>query len=94
MKLFTFAKKIIGSHAFVMLIFGLFYGITAIAPDLLDNPIVFGNYIGFIILNVVIQEFESKVNESIWQGKIDDLQRQIDTIRKGNKNHENQSCKN
>lgn len=65
-----------------MILFGIFYGITAISPDILRNPTVFGNYIGFILLNVVIQEIEKRDSDREWQNKIDNLQRQIDRLKK------------
>ena len=82
-------KKFVGSHTFVMILFGLFYGMTAISPDLLKNPTVFGNYIGFIILNVLMQEVEKHDADREWQNKIDNLQKQIDLLRKELKNHKN-----
>lgn len=66
-----------------MILFGIFYGITAISPDILRNPTVFGNYIGFILLNVVIQEIGKRDSDREWQNKIDNLQRQIDRLKKG-----------
>lgn len=66
-----------------MILFSIFYGITAISPDILRNPTVFGNYIGFILLNVVIQEIEKRDSDREWQNKIDNLQRQIDRLKKG-----------
>lgn len=85
MKSLKILKQILGSHAFVMLLFGLFYGMTAISPDILKNPVVFCNYIGFIILNVFIQEIEKRDSDREWQNEIDNLQRQIDRLQKGTK---------
>lgn len=85
MKLLKTLKQIFGSHAFVMLLFGLFYGMTAISPDILKNPTVFSNYIGFIILNVFIQEVEKRDSDRKWENKIDNLQKQIDRLQKGRK---------
>lgn len=85
MKLLKTIKRIFGSHAFVMILFGFFYGMTAISPDILKNPTIFCNYIGFIILNVFIQEIEKRDSDREWQNKIDDLQRQIDILKKGTK---------
>lgn len=82
MKLLKKIKQILGSHIFGMILFGIFYGITAISPDILRNPTVFGNYIGFILLNVVIQEIEKRDSDREWQNKIDNLQRQIDRLKK------------
>jgi len=74
--------KVLGSHIFLMLMLALLYGITAISPDIWKNPIVFGNYIGFIIINVIIQEAESRETDKKYQAKIDDLQKQIDELKK------------
>ena len=60
----------------------LLYGITAISLDIWKNPIVFVNYIGFIIINVIIQEAESRETDKKYQAKIDDLQKQIDELKK------------
>lgn len=82
MKFLKTLKQILGSHIFGMILFSIFYGITAISPDILRNPTVFGNYIGFILLNVVIQEIEKRDSDREWQNKIDNLQRQIDRLKK------------
>lgn len=89
MKLFKTLRKILGSRIFGMILFSIFYGITAISPDVLKNPIVFGNYIGFIVLNVVIQEMEKYDSDRECQNKIDDLQKQIDRLKKELNNYEN-----
>lgn len=74
-------KRIIGSHLFVMTIYGMLQGITAIAPDILTNPVVLCNYFGFIFFNAFIQDVEKKDTEKEWQTKIDKLQKQIDKIK-------------
>ena len=81
-RIWCFIKRIIGSHTFEMILFGLFYGMTAISPDILKDPMVFGNYIGFIILNVFIQESEKQHADREYQNKIDSLQQQIDKLKK------------
>lgn len=80
-KILFFIKKIIGSHAFVMTLIALLYGMTAISPDILKNPTVFCNYIVFIIFNVIIQETEKRDSDIKWQNKIDNLQNQIDKLK-------------
>lgn len=74
-------KRVIGSHTFVMILLGLFYGMTAISPDILKNPTVFCNYIIFIIFNVIVQETEKRDSDREWQNKIDNLQNQIDKLK-------------
>lgn len=80
-KILFFIKKIIGSHAFVMILIALLYGMTAISPDILKNPTVFCDYIIFIIFNVIIQETEKRDSDREWQNKIDNLQNQIDKLK-------------
>ena len=92
MKLWKIIKRIFSSHAFVMFLFGFLYGMTAISPDILKNPTVFCNYIGFIALNVWIQEIEKRDSEREWQNKIDNLQRQINNLKRGLTNYENNTC--
>lgn len=74
----NYIKKILFSNLFFMLAFGLFYGITAISPNLLTNLIVFVNYIVFIIISIVLQY----INDKNTQNKINNLQKQIDELRK------------
>jgi len=83
MKLLKILKEILGSHVFEMILFGIFYGITAVSPDMLKNPMIFYNYIGFIILNAIIQEMEKRDSDKEFQNRIDNLQRQIDELKKG-----------
>lgn len=80
-KILFFIKKIIGSHAFVMTLIVLLYGMTAISPDILKKPTVFCNYIIFIIFNVIVQETEKRDSDREWQNKIDNLQKQIDKLK-------------
>lgn len=82
MKMLKLIKKFLGSHFFVMLLIGLLYGLTAVSPEILTNPIIFGNYLIFILLNTYISESEKRDNDREYQSKIDNLQRQIDMLVK------------
>ena len=71
-----------------MLLFGFFYGMTAIHPDILKDPKIFCNYIIFIIFNVYIQETEKRDFNRELKHTIDNLQKQIDKLKQMNNNQE------
>lgn len=77
-KIWITIKKILGSHLFLIIIFSLIYGITAISPNIQNDAQIFCNYIGFIILNALFQELEKRDCNN----KIDKLQEQIDKLTK------------
>ena len=80
-KLKLYFKKILGSKIFFSTLFALLYGITAISPDILKNPIVFCNYIGFIVLNCFIQERDSYLQNQEFKNEIYKLQNEIDKLK-------------
>lgn len=92
-KLFIGFRKFLGSRLFLAILFGLFMGITAISPDILTNPTVFGNYIGFILLNAFMNDFEVQIQQKEYEHdkkmmqmefdiKIKDLQNQINNLKR------------
>ena len=49
----------VGSSFFFGLLLALFAGITAISPDLFTNPVVFFNYIGYLVLNYLASDMDN-----------------------------------
>lgn len=81
MKILKSFCKILGSHFFIMLLIAVLYGLTAISPDIMKNPVIFMNYMCFICLNVYISETEKEADERRTNDKIDNLQKQIDELK-------------